>query len=357
MSSGVKIKRLDMNAQELRRLAGRVKNGRVSRRLLAIALVLDGASRKVAAESCGMDRQTLRDWIHRYNDEGIDGLSDRGGRGVKPYLSSDQLAQLEIWVNEGPDPKIDGVVRWRRKDLAHKIEVTFGIKLHKNTIGTYLAKLGFGHMSVRPKHPKADLQEQIEFKKNFASLVAEILPDHVKEKPLEIWFQDEARVGQKGTLTRIWGKRGTRPRAPRDTGYEFTYIFGAACSERGKAAGLVMSYVNTEAMTLHLMEVSKAVATDAHGLLIADGAGWHDSKDLKVPDNITILKLPPYSPELNPMENVWQYLRANKLAFAVFDSYEEILEKCCEAWNFFANDPERINSIMHRDWTMIEAVN
>ena len=115
-----------------------------------------------------------------------------------------------------------------------------------------------------------------------------------------------------------------------------------------------MSYVNTEAMVLHLTEIARAMTADAHALLIVDGAGWHDSKDLIVPDNITLLKLPPYSPELNPMENVWQYLRANKLAFTVFDTYDEILDKCCEAWNFFANDPERINSIMHRDWAMVE---
>ena len=128
---------------------------------------VEGASRKVAAESCGMDRQTLRDWIHRYNAEGIDGLTDRGGRRVKPHLTSDQLAQLETWVEEGPDPKRDGVVRWRRKDLARRIEMTFGIKLHERTVGTYLAKLGFRRMSVRPQHPKFDPQAQIDFKKNF----------------------------------------------------------------------------------------------------------------------------------------------------------------------------------------------
>ena len=356
MRNDVKIERMDMNAQEMRQLAGPVKDGRVSRRLLALALVLDGASRKVAAESCGMDRQTLRDWVHRYNAECVDGLKDRGGRRVKQYLSPDQLAQVETWVNDDPDPEQDGVMRWRRKDLACKTEATFGTKLHERTVGTYLARLGFRHMSVCPQHPKSDPEAQAEFKKNFTSLVAEILPDRVKEKPLEIWFQDEARVGQKGTLTRIWGKRGSRPRALRDTRHESTYIFGAACPEHGKAAGLFMSYVNTEAMGLHLDEISKAVANDAHGVMIADGAGWHDSEDLIVPDNITILKLPPYSPELNPMENVWQYLRANKLALTVFDTYEEILDKCCEAWNFFANDPKRINSITHRDWAMVKSV-
>ncbi len=171
---------------------------------------------------------------------------------------------------------------------------------------------------------------------------------------MEIWFQDEARVGQQGTLTRIWAKRGTRPRAPRDTRYKWSYIFGAACPGRGTAAGLILPYVNTGAMELHLAEIAKTVAADAHALLIVDGAGWHRAKDLQVPDNITLLKLPPYAPELNPMENVWQYLRANKLAITVFDTYEEILDKCSDAWNFFANNPERIISITHRDWITVK---
>ena len=170
---------------------------------------------------------------------------------------------------------------------------------------------------------------------------------------MEVWFQDEARVGQQGTLTRIWARRGSRPRAPRDTRYKWSYIFGAACPARGTAAGLILPYVNTEAMGLHLEEIAKAVALGAHALLIVDGAGWHCAKALEVPGNITLLKLPPYAPELNPMENVWAYLRSNKLAISVFDSYSDILNKCQDAWNFFANDPERISSITHRDWITV----
>ena len=104
---------------------------------------------------------------------------------------------------------------------------------------------------------------------------------------------------------------------------------------------------------MHLDEIAKEVAPGAQALLILDGAGWHGAKALNVPDNITLLKLPPYAPELNPMENVWAYLRSNKLAISVFDSYDEILDKCQNAWNFFANDPNRISSITHRDWITV----
>jgi len=160
-------------------------------------------------------------------------------------------------------------------------------------------------------------------------------------------------VGQQGTLTRIWARRGTRPRAPRDTRYKWSYIFGAACPARGIAAGLVLPYVNSEAMGLHLAEIAKAVTSGSHALLIVDGAGWHGAKALRVPRNITLLKLPPYAPELNPMENVWAYLRSNKLAITVFDSYEDILDKCADAWNFFANDTLRVTSITLREWATV----
>ena len=168
-----------------------------------------------------------------------------------------------------------------------------------------------------------------------------------------MWFQDEARVGQQGTVTRIWARRGTRPRAPRDTRYKWSYIFGAACPARGAAAGLIMPCVNAEAMGLHLKEITKTVAKGAHALLIMDGTGWHQTKALQVPDNITLLKLPAYAPELNPMENVWAYLRANKLAITVFDRHDDILDKCQNAWNFFENEPKRISSITTREWETV----
>lgn len=181
----------------------------------------------------------------------------------------------------------------------------------------------------------------------------EALPLEAVGKPLEIWFQDEARVGQKGTLTRVWARRGSRPRAPRDTRYEWAYIFGAVCPERAIAAALVLPFANYQAMNLHLREISQAVSQGAHALLIMDGAGWHISADLEMPDNITPLILPPYAPELNPVENVWQYLRQNKLASRVFPTYEDIVDACCQAWIDFTAAPDTIASITRREWAVV----
>ena len=110
---------------------------------------------------------------------------------------------------------------------------------------------------------------------------------------------------------------------------------------------------NADAFALHLAEISKEVAPGAHAILVLDGAGWHGAAALEIPHNITLLPLPPYSPELNPVENVWQYLRQNKLAITVFDHYDDIVDKCCDAWNFFANDPTAVASITSRKWTQV----
>jgi len=170
--------------------------------------------------------------------------------------------------------------------------------------------------------------------------------------PIEVWFQDEARVGQQGTLTYVWAEKGSRPRALKDLRYEWAYLFGAVCAERGVGAALVLPYADAGAMTLHLAEISRQVTLGAHAVLVCDGAGWHQTGGrLRVPGNITLLHLPPYSPELNPVENVWEYLRANKLSNSVFDSYDTIVDRCCAAWNWLTETPDRIRSGAAAPWT------
>jgi hypothetical protein len=170
------------------------------------------------------------------------------------------------------------------------------------------------------------------------------------ETAIELWWQDEARVGQKNAITRRWARRGTRPRAPHDQRTMWAYIFGAICPAKGKAAGLVMPYANTEAMQAHLAEISAAVDRSAHAVLMLDQAGWHMSTRLVVPGNITLLPLPPRSPELNPVENIWQYMRENWLSNRVFADYDDIAAHCCEAWNKLLAQPARITSIGLRAW-------
>jgi len=169
-----------------------------------------------------------------------------------------------------------------------------------------------------------------------------------RELRVEIWFADEARVSQKNKITRRWAKRGTRPIAPRDQRTASTYIFGAICPQEGKGAALILPACNTEAMNLHLAEIAKAVA--AHAVLLVDQARWHLSTRLVVPANITIIPLPPKCPELNPVENVWQFMRDNWLSNRIFKSYDDLVDHCCAAWNKRVDQPWRIMSIGLRQW-------
>lgn len=185
-------------------------------------------------------------------------------------------------------------------------------------------------------------------------MLKEVLLGTSAGTPIEIWFQDEARVGQQGTHAYIWAPIGSRPVMVRDNRHDSAYIFGAICPSRGVGAAVITPSANTEMMNRHLEEISTQVAAGACAVLICDGAGWHQSsKNLQIPANIRLLPLPPYSPELNPMEKVWDYLRQNKLCATVWNSYDEIIEACKTAWNWLIDDPDRIRSIGSRTWATV----
>ena len=162
----VRITRLDHSAEELRALAARQADAKLARRLLAIGLVLEDRSRAEAARSCGMDRQTLRDWVTRYNEHGVSGLADRAhGGGPSAKLTEAEKAVLAQWVREGPEPAEDGLVRWRLSDLKQRILARFFVLLDERSVSRILRALDFSHISVRPRHPQADVAAQQAHKK------------------------------------------------------------------------------------------------------------------------------------------------------------------------------------------------
>lgn len=188
------------DAAGLRRAASRSRDADAARRMLALALVLEGASRAEAARSAGMDRQTLRDWVHRYNAEGLAGLSDRPhGGGPARLLTAEQEAAVAELVRRGPDPTEHGVVRWRRVDLAAVIERRFGVRLAERTVGKLLHRLGFVRLSVRPRHPAHDAEAQTA---------------HKKTSPT--WSPRRSRSGPAASRSSSGGRtrRGSASRAP-----------------------------------------------------------------------------------------------------------------------------------------------
>src|SRR5262245_50844286 len=218
--------RTDYTAGEVRRFAQRAKDAAQARRLLAIAAVLDGASREEAATIGGMDRQTLRDWVIRFNEQGADGLINIPSPGVPPKLNSRHKAFLARIVEEGPIAAIHGVVRWRACDLI--------MRLHDPQ------DLGLLACERPAQGLQAECRGHGRVQKNFAERVAEIRAQLAPCTPLEVWFQDEMQVGQKNKLTYRWARKGSRPRAAHDQRTQSTCLFGAVCPDRRRprAAGL-----------------------------------------------------------------------------------------------------------------------
>jgi transposase len=357
MGSPVAVTRDTHTAQDLRRIASNLKDARQVRRVQAISLVMDGWSRAKAAAFACVDRQTLRDWVERYNECGVDGLVTLTSPGKPRLLTPSQAEELRQVVTNGPDLGKDGVVRRRCVDLVKQAAVRFCVRdVHPSTMAKRLRRLRLTKMTARPFHPKKNEAAQTAFKENFKTIVQAALPDEVTQKglPIEVWCQDEARVGQQGMLSRMWAPIGSRPAMVRDNRRANAYIYGAICPCRRVGAALVMATANTEAMNEHLQAISAQVTPGAHAVLVCDGAGWHaKSKDIVVPANFTLVTLPAYAPELNPMENVWEFLRDNRFGAQVWKSYKAMVAACCEAWNWFVSDAAQIASIGARAWVIL----
>jgi hypothetical protein len=151
-------------------------------------------------------------------------------------------------------------------------------------------------------------------------------------------------------MVRRWFQRGMRPRMVKDQRYRSAYIFGAVCPARDTGAALVLPHVSAAAMNLLLAEVSGLLPERTHAVMLIDNAGWHTAKELQVPPNISLVHLPPYAPELNAIEKVWQYLRDRYLSGRLFTNMRAIIEACCDAWNRLMAEPGRIAALTNFEW-------
>jgi hypothetical protein len=180
--------------------------------------------------------------------------------------------------------------------------------------------------------------------------VTAIAAAHPGER-VALWFMDEARIGQQGRLCHRWWLRGRRPPGRRDKRFASAYLFAAVEPATGAEVALVLPEATTVAMNLFLAEFGRSLAEGVHAVLVLDRAGWHGAKALEVPANVTLVPLPPYSPQLNPVERVWLYLRERFLSLRVFRDYRAIVDACCAAWNRLVAEPGRLRSLCDQPWT------
>jgi DDE superfamily endonuclease len=173
---------------------------------------------------------------------------------------------------------------------------------------------------------------------------------HPEAERVELWFGDEARVGQKGRVTHVWHARGLRPRGVREQRFACAYLFGAVCPARSAGVAPVLPNADTAAMNLMLAELACALPAGTHAVLVLDRAGWRLSADLRVPVNLTLVHLPPHAPELNPVEKVRQHLRDRWLSLRVLPDYAAVLDAACGAWNGLLAEPGRLRSLTSFPW-------
>jgi len=164
-------------------------------------------------------------------------------------------------------------------------------------------------------------------------------------KRLRVFFQDEARFGQQGTNTRVWAPTGSRPRAVRQTQYDYLWVIGAVCPETGQAEGLLSPRLNTDVINIFLEQFSRTLADDEHAVMVWDGAGFHRSGRLQVPKNVTLIRLPPYSPELNPIENLWHFLKSHHWSNRVYDDFEHLADAAEKAWKKVCLDTATMKTV------------
>lgn len=288
MSAAVGL-RDDFTAADLRRLAGKAKDAAQARRLLALAAVYDGMDRATAARIGGMDRQTLRDWAHRFNEHGPVGLINVKPTGRRPKLSVEQQEHCGSWWRPAP---IRRSMAWSAGDAwtcSVSLEPSSASICRQSRLVASSSGLA-SRISAPARCTPHRMRRRLRLLKKFPALVAEVVNTLAPATPIEIWFQDEMRVGQKNGLVYQWAKKGTRPRQPKDQRYENAYLFGAVCPGRNTGIAVIMPHADTEAMQKHIDEISVAVTPGAHALIILDKAAWHSTRKLKLPENLTLVR-------------------------------------------------------------------
>jgi transposase len=335
--------RFHLPLEELVRLERIEKDAGQSKRLRIVILAIGGWTAPAIAMSVGLTRRVCQEWVYRYNELGLEGLNDRRGQKPQLALTADQAVQVCQRLEAGPKPE-DQVCSLRGVDMQRILAEEFGVLRSLSGVYHLLHQLGYSYLSPRPRHRRANPAAQEQFKLELPALLQTVRAQH-PDKRVRVYFQDEARFGQQGTMTKMWARRGSRPTAVRQTEYQYLWVLGAVCPETGHSDGLLSPQLNTKIVNIFLQQFSETLAPDEHAAMIWDGAGFHTSNDLQVPANVTIIQLPAYSPELNPIENLWHYLKSHFWSNRAYADYAELETAAIKAWQLAALDPNLMKTV------------
>ena len=338
---------------ELQHLAKPIAQKRVWRRYQAVILATQGHTAAQIAHALDWSERAVQTWIARYNQGGPEALKERPHTGRSARLAGPDLLRFEERLEAGPTPQ-DGVGTFHGRDLQRILQREFGVLLSLQAVYDLVHKLGFRSLMPRPQHKDADEELQAIFKEVVVDPIQAIQEAHPDEE-VQLWFEDEARFGQHGTLTRVWARTGSRPRAVRQIQYTSLYVLTAVCVTTGVASALIMPELNTEVLNLFLEQFSRGLPAGVHAVLLWDGAGYHTSEDLKIPKNVSLIQLVPYSPELNPVENLWHYLRSHHWSNRPYRDYDELVSEASRSLCAVCHDAEQLKSICNADYVQRRA--
>jgi len=329
--------------ETLRRLEKKEKDAWQAKRLRIIILAVQGFTAPSIAMILDVSRRDVQLWVERYNREGLHGLEDQRGGSRRDSLTEDEKASLCQRLDAGATPS-DGVCTLRGVDVQHILAQEFAVWRRLSSVYALLHRLGYSCLRPRPRHPKSDPVAVAKFIEQLPERLATIAAAH-PDRRLRVYFEDESRFGQQGTATNVWASRGTRPTAVRQTEYEYLWVLGIVCPETGKAEGLLSPRLNTEVVNVFLEQFSASLPTEEHAVLVWDGAGFHTSKSLRVPQNVTVLQLPAYSPELNPIENLWHYLKSHFWSNRAYADYDDLEAAAIDAWQRAVLNPDLMKTV------------
>lgn len=332
-----------LSLDELQRRQRATEDVYLARNLQIIVLAKQRWTAPSIAMAVGLTRRVVQDRVYAYNLHGPTALEEQRGTPPRPLLTPEQEQTLKARIEQGPQPE-DHVCSLRGKDFLRILAEEFGKLRRLSTVYKLLHRLEYSYLRPRPRHDKTDPAKQQAFIQQFPALLERLASQH-PGKRLRLFYQDEARFGQQGTTTNVWAKTGSRPTAVRQTAYQYLWVLAAVCPETGAAEGLLAPRLNTRYVNEFLRQFSQRIPADEQVVMLWDGAGFHRSGELAMPANITPIQLPAYSPELNPIENLWHYLKSHHWSNRAYRDADELEEAAIHAWNHSVENRELMKTV------------
>ena len=339
--------------EQLHDLVQAIPQKRLWRRVQTVVLAKQGWTAQDIADALGCSLKAVKNWVAQYNRGGIQALHERPRSGRPLRLDPQEYPRLKQRLDAPPRPE-DCVCTFRGRDVQRILEQEFGVLMSLQAVYDLLARFGYSSLLPRPQHEDANPEVQEFFKEIVVEQIDAIAGQH-PDRELRVSFEDEARFGTQGTITRVWAPKGSRPRAVRQNGREWLYVLMAVCLSTGSASALIMPELNTVVLNLFLEQFARELPKGVHAVLIWDGAGYHTSGDLVVPENVSLIQLPPYSPELNPVENLWHYLRAHHWSNREYEGYSGLESEAVRSLRVVCDDAENLKSICNADYVQRRA--